>query len=398
MNIWGNDMRVTIEAQILTEKNFRGIPYYTANLIEQLVRLNDYDYGISFFDYNGERGNRELIQSHIAPDVYARLRVSECNSESYLSVMNWSAGAFDEVNMHTYADFVDVMPDVLHLPHSINIGYELPKHTVVTVNDIMPIIYKGLGYWSENAEARFFSSQRYLQRRKDVQLIAISQSTKNDLCSYLDIEEDRIHVVYDAYDDKNCYPDKNPEVLNKYNITGPYIMYIGALDARKGLLNIVEAFGQIEQKYPDVKLVLAGGLDGQFGERMKKIQEVKYADKIIFTGYVNDDEKRALLSSAEIFLFPSEYEGFGIPVLEAMACACPVITTNVSSLPEVGGDAALYVEPNNSEQLAAEIEGLLASSQKREMYSRKSLERCKVFSWEKTARETQKVYEKVMGI
>lgn len=391
-------MKVTIEAQILTDKNFRGIPYYTANLIEELVRLNNHDYGISFFDYNKERGNRELIQSRIASDLYKRLQVSECNSESYLSIMNWAAESSENTKIHQYWDFFEEKADVLHLPHSMMIGCELPCHSIVTVNDIIPLICKKYIHRSPKEELRFMNSQKYLQRNKDVQIIAISQATKIDLCNYLEIDEKRIHVVYDGYDHKNCYPERNTDVLKKYKINGPYVMYIGALDPRKGILDIVEAFGQIEKKYEDLKLVLAGGLDTRFVEQMKKIQEIPYVNKIFFTGYITDEEKRRLLSSAEFFMFPSEYEGFGIPVLEAMACGCPVITTNVSSLPEVGGDAAIYVEPNKPEQLASEMVRLLDSRERREEYSRKSLERCKLFSWEKTARETEKIYEMVLEI
>lgn len=387
-------MKVTIEAQILTEKNFRGVPCYTANLIEQLVLLNNHDYGISFFDYHKERGNRELIQRHIAPDLLKKIQVSECNSVSYLSIMKWAMDP-SETRKYLYSDFYKEKTDVFHLPHSATIGYELPRYSVVTVHDIMPIIFKGCGYWSEKAEIKFANSQKYLQRREDIQIIAISRSTKEDLCNYMNINEKRIHVIYDAYDTNKCYPEKNKEVLKQYRIDAPYIMYVGALDGRKGILDIVEAFGQIEKKYKEIKLVLAGGLDEQFRGQIKRIQDVPYADKIVFTGYISDDEKRALLSSAEFFAFPSEYEGFGIPVLEAMACGCPVITTNVSSLPEVGGDAAIYVEPHSSEQLAAEMIKLLDSREKREQFSKKSLERCKMFSWKKTAQETEKIYEKV---
>ncbi len=385
-------MNITIEAQSMADPNFRGIPYYTWNIIDRLVKANRHSYAISFFDYNKERNNSQKILSRFSEDVLSNISVKECNSYSYKDLISRALSGFEKIEYLDYSMLYGKSDGIWHFPNSIIIGAELPEKSVVTVNDVMPAIYKGKGYWSEATERAFINSHEYLRRREDIQIIAISNSTKNDLCNYFNINEDRVHVVYDAYDDLTCYPEKNKTVLEKYNIDTNYLLYIGALDPRKGIMDIVEAFENIQKRY-DVKLVLAGGLWKLYEDKINEIKSKPFADKIIFTGYVSDEEKRALMSSAEMFLFPSEYEGFGIPILEAMACGCPVITTNSSSIPEVCGDAAIMVDVNNAEQLKDSIEDLLDDKEKRIGMAERGLRRCKEFSWEKTARETELVYE-----
>ena len=214
------------------------------------------------------------------------------------------------------------------------------------------------------------------------------------MVKYVGIKDERIHVVPLAYNSEIHYVEKNPDVLVKFGIDSSYILYLGAIDSRKGIFDILKAFEYVKDKHPDMKLVLAGGINtAEESAICDRVRELNAREDIIFTGFVSDDEKRALLSSAEVFLFPSEYEGFGLPVLEAMACGAPVITTNVSSLPEVGGDAVMYVTPKQPQELAEAIEQMLSSESLRQDYIARGFEQCKKFSWDKTAEMTEEVYK-----
>lgn len=385
-------MQVNIEVQCMLDKNFRGIPTYTTTLLNHLVRRNKNQYSVSFFDYQKERNNKEKLCAHISKEWMPRIIFNECNSDSYKTIIDNSRRDLDKILENNYTDYFDHKADVYHFPHSITIGANLPPRTVVTVHDIIPIIFAGKGFCSPAVEMSFLNSQKYLQQRKDIAIIADSQSTKADLIHYLNMDEERISTIYPSYNEDVCYFEENDDTLKKYVIHSPYILYIGALDPRKGIVDVVKAFGMIQEKNKNLSLVLVGQCDQQFKE-VQWIKSLPYADKIIFTGYVTDCEKRHFLSAAEVFLFPSVYEGFGIPVLEAMACGCPVITTNVSSLPEVGGDAALYVPTGRADLIAERVEELLNNGSVRDRCVMLGYQQIKKFSWEQTAQLTEQVYE-----
>lgn len=385
-------MNITIETQCMADPNFRGIPFFTWCIVNELVKRQNYNYAISFFDYKRERNNYDKITSKFSDDIISKLSIKECNSYSYKDIMNRAEKGLENIEYLDYSMLYGATDGIWHLPHSIRIGAELPEKSIVTVHDVIPILNKGNRFVPKELINAFYNSHKYLEKRKDIQIITSSNSTKNDLCNCFDINNERVHVVYLAYDILNCYQERNDDILKKYGIDSNYLYYVGALDPRKGIMDIVDAFGEIYEQY-DVKLVLSGPVDRMFKNNIEIIKSKPYADKIIFTGYVTDEEKRYLLSSAEIFLFPSEYEGFGIPILEAMACGCPVITTNVSSIPEVCGDAAIMIDPGNVEQLMESIKTLLNHEDKREKYSKLGLERCKMFSWENTAKGIENVYD-----
>ena len=236
----------------------------------------------------------------------------------------------------------------------------------------------------------------YIKENAAITIISDSYSTKNDLVDQLGFDGNRIHVVPLAVDDKNLFYDPDISTLKSMGIEGEFILYLGALDPRKGIIDIITAFAQIKSRYADLKLVLAGGTEKIFEEQLQKaLSESEYRNDIILTGYVSEKQKRVLLSYAEICLFPSEYEGFGIPVLEAMKCKTPVITTKVSSLPEVGGDAVVYITPNQPEELSEAVCDLLGDTEKRVLLSKMGLKQCENFSWDKTAAMTEEVYQKL---
>ncbi len=241
----------------------------------------------------------------------------------------------------------------------------------------------------------------YPSLKKADKLIAISEFTKSELIKHLRIPEDKIAVVYMGIDHREYRPmPSNDEIVNKYKLPEDMkiILCVGAEIPRKNLSTLIEAFGKLKKDYEGVKLVKVGNpqASGAREKLMKSINKLGLEKEVIFTDFVTEEDLPQIYNAADLYVYPSFYEGFGLPVLEAMACGVPVITSNASSLPEVAGDAAITVDPHDANTLAKAMYDVLTNDQLRENLMKKGLERAKLFSWEKTAKETLKVYEEVM--
>ncbi|MBN1824052.1 MAG: glycosyltransferase family 4 protein [Endomicrobiales bacterium] len=230
--------------------------------------------------------------------------------------------------------------------------------------------------------------------KRSSHIITISQNSKKDIIDILKVPEEKITVTYcgaDAKFTKYAQKPSNSPVLTALGVPQPFVLYTGTMGANKNLKTLISAFKylKIHYKVPH-KLVLVG--------KKKKfildhIANCSMQKDIIVTGYIDDDSLPFIYNAADLFVYVSKYEGFGLPVLEAMSCGLPVITSNVSSLPEVAGDAGILVEPDNTEQIAEAMNRVLNDTALRNTMSDKSLRKSKEFSWEKCARETLEVYK-----
>ena len=228
-------------------------------------------------------------------------------------------------------------------------------------------------------------------------IIAISHHGKKEILKYFDINEAKIKVIHLAAND--IFKPKDEEakkaVLEKYDISQDYIFNLGTLEPRKNIKTLIEAYARLLSIVKSKNLLVIGGGRGWLHSEIDKlVKSLNLQQYIKFIGYVKEEDLPALYSAAKLFVYPSLYEGFGLPVLEAMACGTPVITSNSSSLPEIAGDAALLVEPTDNRQLADYILKLIDDEKLRHQMSSKGLEQAKKFSWGKTARETLDIYEK----
>ena len=392
-------MNIDIEVQYLCLKQefVRGIPYYIKNLIDNLVVYGNNNYSISLFDYGKERNNIEYIYKYLKNNTIDKVKIHECNDLSYKKFFEgYIADTSKAYDSKSYEEYVNGSFDVVHFPSVLSLPQNVKTKTVVTVHDVIPCLPSFEANWNADIQEVFLKSVDYVRDRRDITVIADSASTKRDLMTVSGIEGSRIYVVPLAIDNNNVYFQEDEATLERMHISGEYILYLGALDPRKGIIDIIKSFTAVKNTYPDIKLVLAGGMEPNYKDRIiDTLNSSAYIDDIILPGYVTDEQKRILLSSAEIFLFPSEYEGFGLPVLEAMTCGTPVITTNVSSLPEVGGDAAVYVSPNNVDELSEAIIRLLDDAVLRDELKQKSIIQSQLFSWEKTVKLTEDVYMSV---
>jgi len=220
--------------------------------------------------------------------------------------------------------------------------------------------------------------------RNSLKIITVSQTSKKDIMNYFKIAEDKISVVYLGID-KTIF---RPLRLKRED----FILWVGSLKAYKNFYGLIDAFKILKQKYKiSHRLILAG-----YGvEKLREKFPDKIRDDVVFIDKVNDEILINLYNRADLFVFPSFYEGFGLPPLEAMACGCPVVVSNAGSLSEVCGDAAVYCNPYDPEDIARAIYEVLSSEELKNYLSQKGLERAKIFSWEKTAEEILKIIEEV---
>ncbi|TEU13552.1 MAG: glycosyltransferase [Anaerolineales bacterium] len=224
-------------------------------------------------------------------------------------------------------------------------------------------------------------------------LLADSQSTKNDLIELLGVSPDKIEVVY-AGVERRFRPMKGEMALRRakkrYRLDSPFILSLGTLEPRKNFTGLIEAYALMGDK--ELKLVIAGGKGWLYDEIFARVEELGLEDKISFPGFIADEDLPALYNLAELFVFPSLYEGFGLPPLEAMACGTPVVTSDRPSLPEVVGGAGLMVEATDSQELAKAMERVLTDENLRREMREKGLKQAAKFTWEAAAEKLLDVY------
>ncbi len=268
-----------------------------------------------------------------------------------------------------------------------------PGSSVVTVHDL------GYLYYPDSHTA---NSRRYLElstrfsARQARRIIAISQATRLDLNRHYGISDEKIEVVYHGYDQQRFHPVEDPvmgQAVRARHGLGPgrFLLYVGTLQPRKNLLRLLAAFEAIkdEPEFNDVQLVL-GGKPGWLSQPIIERAE-RWPGRVILAGYVPDTDLPALLNAASAFVFPSLYEGFGMPVLEALACGCPVVCSNSSSLPEVAGTAALYHHPLDTGALVACLRQVLTRPELAAQLRRQGPLQAAGFSWERCVEQTWQV-------
>ncbi|MGC9349317.1 MAG: glycosyltransferase family 4 protein, partial [Anaerolineae bacterium] len=287
-------------------------------------------------------------------------------------------------------------PDLLFVPSHV-LPLVRPRRTLVTIHD--------LGY-RHFPKAHPVSQRLYLElsTRWNAQVathvLADSEATREDIVQTCGTSPEKISVVYPGYG-RELAPVRDPEALaairTRYAIPGPYILFIGRIQPRKNLGRLIDAFGHITADHPDITLVLAGPTGWMSEPIEARVRDLALEARVRFPGYIAAEDKAGLISGAEIVAYPSLYEGFGFPVLEAQACGTPVLTSNTSSLPEVAGEGALLVDPRDADAIAEGLERLLADSALRWQLVARGYENLTRFSWAKAAQQTERVIERLLA-
>lgn len=263
----------------------------------------------------------------------------------------------------------------------------LNSPSVIVVHDLSMFLYEE---YALPANLKFMSRHLPPSIDKADLIVAVSKSTKQGLCDHFNVDPAKVIVSMEAAEPSLYYHRPDEEVRQakgKYGIFGKYLLFVSTLEPRKNLEGLIAAFRNLPKTTRDgLSLVLVGGRGWQDDDIRTAIREAREAgDRVILPGYVDTEDLPRLYSGAEAFVFPSHYEGFGLPILEAMSCGTPVITGNNSSLPEAGGKAAMYIDSANQQDLTEAIKKMLSDRSLRERHIAKGYKQAATFSWEKSA-------------
>jgi len=286
-------------------------------------------------------------------------------------------------------------PDLLFVPSHV-VPAVHPARTVVTIHDLGYLHFPSAHPWQQ----RFYLelSTRW-SARAATHVLADSDATKADLVQHYGTAAEKITVAYPGIDE-SLGPVKDRSriqtSMQKYSISGDYFLFLGTLQPRKNLRRLVDAFARtvVKPGIPQLKLVLAGKTGWLCQNLTEYVASLGLTGRVVFPGYVADEDKAPLLSGALGFLFPSLHEGFGLPVLEAQACGCPVVTSTTSSLPEVAGEGALLVDPQDVDAIAAAVTRLARDPGLREDLQAQGLGNVERFSWKACAETVLRVMER----
>ena len=287
--------------------------------------------------------------------------------------------------------------DILHQPcFSAPIFYS--GKIVITVHDLISMHFpKNLPF----ASRMFYSRWMPFTYRRADKIIAISEDTKQDIITRLHIPKEKIEVIHSAVSPVfKLIANENvlQKVKDKYKTGNKFILDVGTLEPRKNLPFLVRAYHLAIQKAGIPHNLVLGGKKGwYYDDLFRLIKDLKLEDRVIFTGYVDEEDMPALYNAADLFAFPSLYEGFGFPPLEAMACGTPVISSDTSSLPEVVGEAGILLGPENEELWADKMIEVIQNPSLRQKMKEKGLQQAKRFSWEETAKKTIAIYREVFN-
>jgi glycosyltransferase involved in cell wall biosynthesis len=289
--------------------------------------------------------------------------------------------------------------DLYHVPY---FAPPLFPHTptIATIHDVIPM---RLPAYQLGGKVKAYMKLVSYAAHRATMVITVSQHAKQDMIDALKIPPERIRVIYEAAGDE-YHPITDPEILAearaRYGISERYIFYLGGLDQRKNVPQLIHAFAHLYAQIGDshLQLVISGNPDKQrgplFPDPRPIAADLGMSEQIIFR-FIEDEDKPAIYSGASLFVFPSLYEGFGLPPLEAMGCGAPVVCSNRTSLPEVVGDAAISIDPEDTQALTEAMHQILTNSTLQADLRARSLRQAAQFSWSKTAQETLAVYQEV---
>lgn len=360
-----------------------GYGTYIRNLIRAIAEL---ERDLQFVLIGKPNGTAELGQ------LPSNFRTVEYNREDSARIENLMFPLFVR----------KLKADLVHIPLN-NVPVLMPKPYVVTIHDMSSLVFD---YDDDAADKLHLWRFRRGLLRAD-RVIAVSGATRRDVLNFLNIPAARVRQIYNALDpaffDVENDERKRREILDRYQIDYPYLLYAGSVNPRKNVARIVEAFALLRQdlgdhpKYKDLRLVIIGDQMSKYPALRRAVHQSRVREVVRFLGFVKKDELKVFYQSAEAFVFPSLYEGFGLPPLEAMALGTPVITSGVSALPEVVGEAAMIVKPENVFDIKRGIREVLLDEDLRATLIERGHQQVKRFSWYDTARQVLDVYREILA-
>lgn len=382
-------MRIGVDARLMHHQP-AGISKYTQNLLHSYTRFmsqqNDVivgpDFDISDFEFVVYQHRR-----HVHPIVkHPKFQRATLYSPVQTRLEQFSLPIellFKPVDLMHWPDFIP--PRYSSVP------------SIITVHDLAFLHWPN--FLTEKSAAYYSQIDRSVRHAEHV--IVPSESTKQDLTRLLGVPQDRISVIYEAASSRfspQPVDETRTQITQKYGLPQRYILYVGTVEPRKNIEGLLRAFRYLLDRYqvPDTVLAIAGGYGWLYEETMQVVDELDLGDKARFLGRVPDDDLHKLYVGARCHAHVAHYEGFGLTPLEAMACGTPTIVSNVSSLPEVVGDAALLVDPGDAEEIAIAMHRLLTNDDLHAELREKGFQRAACFSWDEAARQTLRLYQSIV--
>ncbi|MCP4219988.1 MAG: glycosyltransferase family 4 protein [bacterium] len=400
-------MKIAVDlTQIPCEKT--GVGVYAVNLVKEMCRLNQISkkFDFYFFIQDDDLQLMELVEGR------KRCSTIAVKSKAFRKLLR--RVCFEQILLPRQCRKLGI--DLIFSSH-----YTTPYFTrikrVAAFHDMTFYLFPQL---HQIIRRIYFKALIPMSTKRCSGIITVSQATKNDIKDrFKKLDPDKMTVIHHGVDDfAQCKGNvasasemesippagekpQAEDVLEKYRLQrGKYFLFVGTLEPRKNIDSIIKAFHHVKHAYSRfddaTRLVIVGKKGWFYDKIFETVEKLGVRDFVVFTGYVTEEEKKALLKDAFLFVYPSFYEGFGLPVLEAMICGTPVITANISALPEVAGDAALLIDPHRWRDIAEAMLRLLSDIELRAKLTRRGEKQAKRFSWEKSAEKTLALFEKIL--
>ena len=369
-------MRIGIDARKLHDF---GIGTYIRNLLRQLARLDQ---------------QTEFVILSRPEDVFTLATLGDNFRAVPETSGNYSIAEQVRIPLALRRERVTLF----HAPH-----YVLPPlvgcQSVVTIHDCIHLMFPQ--YLPNKMALAYARTSIGLAARRATRVMTVSESSKRDILRFVDTQPEKIDVIYNAYDERFAIEPREEDVARvreRYQLHDPFVLYAGNVKPHKNLERLIEAFYLVRKSgLDDLKLVLIGDDISKYSALRRAVHQYQLHKYVRFLGYMPEETLGVMYRLASVFVFPSLYEGFGLPPLEAMASGTPVVTSNVSSLPEVAGDAAVLVDPYEPQAIADGIYRVLTDERLRRDLVLKGIARAGQFSWEQSVRRVRRIYGEVAG-
>lgn len=388
-------MKICIDIRCLSEGRRTGVEEYTINLLANLFEVDKKNEYILFFNsWKKSKADFSWIKK------YANVKLKQFHFPN--KILNFLFWYFNWPKI----DKLVGGADVVFFPNIIFGGISQTVKFILTIHDLS--FEQHSEYFSRKRRWwHIFINSKKLCQRADA-IIAVSESTKDDLVDLYKIDSAKIETIYSAVSDKFKIIDRNDPKLvaikEKYSLPYKFILYLGTIEPRKNIIGLVKAFNLLQewaeskgkeeiQKY---KLIIAGEKGWMDKKIFSEIFSSPFREKIRILDFIPDEDKEFVYNLAYLFVYPSFFEGFGFPPLEAMKCGIPVISSNNSSLSEVAGGAAILIDPDKPDEIFLAMKEVLSNPELRENLTQKGLEKSREFDWRRTAQKTLQIFEKLV--